>query len=123
MEPAGRKTDEAAADNSAYYDPDTSLSDFWHELHLRGQDLDPVDLWLGAAGAGSDDYLDKFVEYWRVVVPRFLAPAAGRTSVDGDYHDESRVEDVLFAPINAYICGGTHAVSEVFKVSTEFGRL
>ncbi len=95
-------------------DADTALSDFWRELQSRGNDANPVDVWLGA-----NDISDKFVEYWRVWVPRLLAPVAGRTSADGaETHDENRVRDVLLDPIDAYICGGTHAVAEVFKVNT-----
>ena len=76
--------------------------------------MSPTALWLRLFDR-PDEAFEKFKEFWRVAVPRLLAPTKGKTSLDQTF-DERAVKRVLLDTLEAYICGGEGREEEVFKV-------
>ncbi len=109
-----QKKEDAAGEDDEWVYYDQELSDFWAALHSSYYDLDPVDTWLSSAADAEDE--DLFLEFWRLAVPRLLAPTAGRTSAEPQNWDEMKIEQALIASLEAYICGGRAKEKEVLKV-------
>lgn len=114
--PAGAETSDDTSSNSSgweYYDDDVALSDFWQAMVDR-QTENPAPLWLQMESE-SHPGIEKFLEFWRVMVPRLLSPTCGKTSLDQTY-DANRIKAALLDPLESFIAGGVGCEEEVIKV-------
>ncbi len=113
-----------------YYDTDKELSDLWKELVesevlmdtgpvlVPVGDPDPLEPWLRIFDKGDKDVMkEMFSEYWRVAVPRVIAPVPGKTALEQRV-DEGRVERSLLRALDEFICG-TREVESVFRMLSE----
>ena len=105
---------ESSSDEYEEYDDSLHLSDFWNELVNAHLTEDPLDAWLRRFPEGrADPTANKYREYWRVHVPRLLAPGRGSCSSLQPDPDPARVRQLLLEPLEAFICG-TRETQEVW---------
>ena len=83
----------------------------------RNPYYNPLDLWLEDIELGENADKDRenvFREYWRIQVPRILAPTNGRNSINQTW-DEAYIKASLIDPLDAFICGTLDGYEMVYE--------
>ena len=133
-EGGGDDNEEAEAEWE-YWDDGKELTEFWSEISVGDDPLDPVEAWLrwypkhDPAESSLDPSVfitNLFYDYWRIQVPRLLSPSSNissatlsrrrRVEAAADRRLGDGVEGELIRNLESFIAGGSLSMSRYADV-------